>query len=195
MPLLSAKGEHRISKWKALEIILSEPFILYMRNQIWTICSLPLYKIFALKIFLNIVMIWNIKTYFSKIEILWGENFCAYSRQKVFQILNPLKDIVLDLDSEDVYVGVSIEGVFSPFASLPISNIIAKIQDLRVERNLEVYLLKPPNWQLSPLANSPTNWPYLICPGIPPIMGLSFSLFLVIWSKKVMLSIPLQIHI
>ena len=58
-----------------------------------------LYDIFALKNFLNIVMVWNIKTYFSKIETLKGEKFRTHPRQNVFQILNPLKILSLDLDT------------------------------------------------------------------------------------------------
>lgn len=58
-----------------------------------------LYDNFASKNVLTIVMVWNIKTYFSKIETLKGEKFCAHPRQNVFQILNSLKILCLDLDT------------------------------------------------------------------------------------------------
>lgn len=45
MTLLSSKG--RILEWKALEVILPDPFILYMRNQVWTIDNF-IHQIFLL---------------------------------------------------------------------------------------------------------------------------------------------------
>lgn len=68
------------------------PFILYMRNQVWTIDNLHSSDIFALRIFLNIV--WNIMTCFSNIETLWGEKFCTYPGQNACRILSPLDDTV-----------------------------------------------------------------------------------------------------
>ena len=61
-------------------------------------------------------MVLNIKTYFSKTETLWGEKFCTYPRQNIFQILSPLKDAVLDLDPMVCALGGG-RGQFSPFAS------------------------------------------------------------------------------
>lgn len=62
-----------------------------------------------MEIFLNIMIVWNIKTYFSKMKTLREKSFV----QKVFQILNPLKDTVLDLNAKDVCWGVG-RGQVSP---------------------------------------------------------------------------------
>lgn len=48
---------------------LSDPLLLCKRNQVWPIYNLHLYDIFASEIFL-MMMAWNIKTYFTKIETL-----------------------------------------------------------------------------------------------------------------------------
>lgn len=65
--------------------------------------------------------------------------------QNVFQILNPLKDAMLALDAEGVCIGVGVRAQFPPIVSLPVSDIITKIQYLEVKINLKIHFLKPPS--------------------------------------------------